>query len=85
MVSWVRQRQWALRHRTAHSKFTVGEQIEIMKPNGENMEVTVRAIYNEDGERMESAPHPKQKLSVDPDIQAEVFDILRRPEELPEL
>ena len=68
-----------------HNKFTVGEQIEIMKPNGENMEVTVRAIYNEDGERMESAPHPKQKLFVDLDIQAEVFDILRRQEELPEL
>ena len=67
------------------NKFTVGEQIEIMKPNGENMEVTVRAIYNEDGERMESAPHPKQKLFVDLDIQAEVFDILRRQEELPEL
>lgn len=67
------------------NKFTVGEQIEIMKPNGENMEVTVRAIYNEDGERMESAPHPKQKLFVELDVQAEVFDILRRQEELPEL
>ena len=67
------------------NKFTVGEQIEIMKPNGENMEVTVRAIYNEDGERMESAPHPKQKLFVNLDVQAEVFDILRRQEELPEL
>ncbi len=67
------------------NKFTVGEQIEIMKPNGENMEVTVRAIYNEDGEHMESAPHPKQKLFVELDVQAEVFDILRRQEELPEL
>ena len=67
------------------NKFTVGEQIEIMKPNGENMEVTVRAIYSEDGERMESAPHPKQKLFVNLDVQAEVFDILRRQEELPEL
>ena len=67
------------------NKFTVGEQIEIMKPNGENMEVTVRAIYNEDGELMESAPHPKQKLFVELDVQAEVFDILRRQEELPEL
>ena len=67
------------------NKFTVGEQIEIMKPNGENMEVTVRAIYSEDGERMESAPHPKQKLFVELDVQAEVFDILRRQEELPEL
>ena len=67
------------------NKFTVGEQIEIMKPDGENIEVTVRAIYNEDGESMESAPHPKQKLFVDLGVQADVFDILRRQEELPEL
>ena len=67
------------------NKFTVGEQIEIMKPDGENIEVTVRAIYNEDGESMESAPHPKQKLFVDLGVQADIFDILRRQEELPEL
>ena len=66
------------------NKFTVGEQIEIMKPDGENIEVTVRAIYNEDGESMESAPHPKQKLFVDLGVQADIFDILRRQEELPE-
>ena len=67
------------------NKFTVGEQIEIMKPDGENMEVTVRAIYNEEGESMESAPHPKQKLFVDLGVEAGIFDILRRQEELPEL
>ena len=67
------------------NKFTIGEQIEIMKPDGENIEVTVRAIYNEDGESMESAPHPKQKLFVDLGVQADIFDILRRQEELPEL
>ena len=67
------------------NKFTVGEIIEIMKPDGENIEVTVRAIYNEDGESMESAPHPKQKLYVDLGVKADIFDILRRQEELPEL
>lgn len=67
------------------NKFTVGETIEIMKPDGENIEVTVRAIYNEDGESMESAPHPKQKLYVDLGVKADIFDILRRQEELPEL
>lgn len=67
------------------NKFTVGEQIEIMKPDGRNIEVTVRAIYTEDGESMESAPHPKQKLFVDLGVTADVFDILRRQEELPEL
>ncbi len=67
------------------NKFTVGEIIEIMKSDGENIEVTVRAIYNEDGESMESAPHPKQKLYVDLGVKADIFDILRRQEELPEL
>ena len=67
------------------NKFTVGEKIEIMKPDGSSPEAVVRAIYNEDGESMESAPHPKQKLYVDLGVTADVMDILRRQEELPEL
>ena len=31
------------------NKFSVGETIEVMKPSGENLEVTVRAIYDEEG------------------------------------
>ena len=42
------------------NKFSVGETIEVMKPNGENVEVTVKRILTEDGEEQESAPHPKQ-------------------------
>lgn len=60
------------------NKFSVGEQIEIMKPNGENIPVTVCAIYDEDGSSMESAPHPKQKLWVDLGCTMERYDILRR-------
>jgi len=60
------------------NKFTVGEEIEIMKPDGRNDAVTVLAIYNEDGEPMESAPHPKQKLWVKLTEVPEAFDILRR-------
>lgn len=60
------------------NKFTCGEEIEVMKPSGENLIVTVRAIYDEDGNSMESAPHPKQILYVDLGIEAEEFDILRR-------
>jgi putative protease len=67
------------------NKFTVGEKIEIMKPDGSNPEVTVKAIYNEAGEAMESAPHPKQKLYVDLGIVPDVMDVLRRQEEMPEL
>ena len=32
------------------NKFSVGETIEVMKPNGENVEVTVKRILTEDGE-----------------------------------
>lgn len=47
------------------NKFSVGEQIEIMKPDGRNVEVTVRRIIDEDGKEQTSAPHPKQVLFVD--------------------
>ena len=63
------------------NKFSVGETIEIMKPNGDNIEVVVRRIVNEDGEDMPSAPHPKQKLWIDLGQPLDQFDILRRKEE----
>lgn len=62
------------------NKFSVGETIEIMKPNGENVEVTVKRILTEDGVEQESAPHPKQVLYVDLGIEVERYDILRRAE-----
>ena len=66
---------------TQRNKFVVGEKIEVMKPNGENIEVEVKGIYTEDGESRESAPHPKEVLYVDLGIQLEEFDILRRAEQ----
>ena len=65
---------------TQRNKFTVGEEIEVMKPDGRNLKTRVRGIYDEDGNFAESAPHPQQRLFVDLDEKAEVFDILRRAE-----
>ena len=62
------------------NKFSVGEKIEVMKPNGENIEVTVNRILTEEGVEQESAPHPKQVLYVDLGIKVDEFDILRRQE-----
>ena len=62
------------------NKFSVGEAIEVMKPNGDNIEVTVKRILTEDGEEQESAPHPKQVLYVDLGIKVDAYDILRRRE-----
>lgn len=63
------------------NKFSVGETIEVMKPDGTNEEVTVQRIVNEDGEEQQSAPHPKQKLWIDLGCLLDRYDILRRKEE----
>lgn len=62
------------------NKFSVGEIIEVMKPDGRNLEVEVKAIYDEEGNAQESAPHPKQVLYLDLGMELEPYDILRRSE-----
>ncbi len=47
------------------NKFSVGEQIEIMKPDGRNIPAVVRRIVDEEGQEMQSAPHPKQVLYIE--------------------
>lgn len=60
------------------NKFSVGETIEIMKPDGRNVEAKVLSIRSEDGQEQESAPHPQQKLTVMLSDMAEKYDILRK-------
>lgn len=63
------------------NKFSVGQAIEVMKPNGENINVVVKRIVDEDGQDVENAPHPKQVLFIDLGTELEEFDILRVKEE----
>lgn len=63
------------------NKFSVGEEIEIMKPDGANVPAVVKRIRNEDGQEQESAPHSKQVLYVELDADADIYDILRKKEE----
>ena len=63
------------------NKFSVGEMIEVMKPDGRNVEVTVKAIYDEKGQSMESCPHPQQILYIDLGMELDQYDILRRKED----
>ena len=62
------------------NKFSVGETIEVMKPDGTNSEIVVKAIYAEDGTPQESAPHARQMVDVDLGIAMDPYDILRRCE-----
>ncbi len=63
------------------NKFSVDEQIEVMKPNGDNIQVTVKRIVDEEGVDVESAPHPKQVLYIDLGMELDQFDILRVKED----
>lgn len=50
---------------TQRNKFCVGDEIEIMKPDGSNIPVKVQALYDKDLLSVDSAPHPKQKLYLE--------------------
>ncbi len=65
------------------NKFSVGEELELLTPPGEpNVTCCVQSISDENGNPMESAPHPKQMLFVTLQFDNEVNDpsewILRR-------
>ncbi|WP_394282664.1 U32 family peptidase [Frisingicoccus sp.] len=60
------------------NKFSVGDIIEVMKPDGRDMEVRVKGMMDEDGQPMESCPHPKQKIFVDLGVELSSFDLLRK-------
>lgn len=62
------------------NKFILGENIEVMKPDGTNVMVKVKEIYDEEGNYLESAPHPKQKLYINVGVKLDKYDILRRKE-----
>ena len=75
------QNAQGLYHIEQRNKFSVGETIEVMRPNGDNILVTVKRITDERGVDMGSAPHPKQQLYIDLGVKLEQYDVLRRKED----
>ena len=59
------------------NKFSVGETIEIMKPDGTDLQTRVLGMWNAEGEAVESAPHPGELIRLSLDAQACPGDILR--------
>ena len=66
--AWIEQR----------NKFSVGEEIEVMPAKGESFSMTVTEIWNEEGEAVESAPHPQQRLHVKFTQPVRAFDMMRK-------
>ena len=64
-------------HLEQKNKFCAGDLIEIMKPDGRNIPVTVEAMEDEEGNPMENCPHAKQKFSVKLSEVPEKYDLLR--------
>ncbi|MCM1262341.1 MAG: U32 family peptidase [Butyrivibrio sp.] len=59
------------------NKFSVGDEIEIMKPDGRNIPVKALRMYNEEGESVESCPHSKQIIDIELSHTPDKYDILR--------
>jgi putative protease len=59
------------------NKFSVGDVVEVMKPNGDNIQTKVLLIQDAEGNLMESCPHPQQKIYVTFDQIFEEGDLIR--------
>lgn len=59
------------------NKFSVGDHIEIMKPDGRNVPVTVEKMFDGEGNAVDSCPHSRQKVRLKLSETPEVYDLLR--------
>lgn len=62
---------------TQKNKFRTGDEIEIMKPDGRNLQTTVLSIRNSEGVPEEAASHASETLYVKFSTVPEIYDILR--------
>ncbi len=66
------------------NKFCVGDRIEIMKPDGRNVETKVLSMTTKEGEKVLSAPHPQQILYLELESRPDQYDLLRVKKEIGE-
>lgn len=66
------------------NKFCVGDEIEIMKPAGENVTAVVQAMWNGNGEPVKSCPHPKERITLQLSEPVDCYNILRQPADMPQ-
>jgi len=59
------------------NKFSVGDTIEIMRPDGKDRQARVLGMRGGDGEPVTCAPHPGERIRLFLDAQACEGDLLR--------
>ena len=62
------------------NKFSVGEEIEVIRPFAAPIKTKVLALYDDKGNLVDSCPHASSVLSVDLGIKLQEYDIMRKPE-----
>ena len=60
------------------NKMVVGDEVEIIGPYTETMYTKIEKMYNEDGEEIESAPHPRQIVKLKVGVEVKENYMLRR-------
>ena len=60
------------------NKMCVGDEIEVMGPYKETTYTTIEEMYNEDGEPIESAPHPRQIVKLKLGVEVDKDYMLRK-------
>ncbi len=60
------------------NRFTVGDEVEILVPRGANFSQKITKIIDEEGNSVEAAPHPQQKVLVPFDRAVPEYAILRK-------
>lgn len=59
------------------NKFSAGDVIEIMRPNGGNVEVTVERMYDADLQPVENCPHARETIWLKLSQAPQPYDLLR--------
>jgi putative protease len=77
VLSWDKENHTAVVQQRNH--FRVGEQVECLSPKGEVFPLTIGALTNGEGESVDAAPHPLEKLTMESAQELMPYTILRRP------
>ena len=67
---------------TLNNKFSVGDQLELVGPGLRPCPVTVKALWDEDGERLDQVRKPQMVFQLDLPCQAPPLSLLRRQADL---
>lgn len=63
---------------TQRNKFYVGDTLDVLPPSGIPFTVVAKSLATEDGEKVESAPHPMQKLLMEVDTEIPSGSVIRK-------